>query len=63
MSQWTPAQWAEFLASVGAFIGTVVTSVISILNGRKATLTQSKVDENTQLTKDIHNATTPKGQQ
>lgn len=61
MASWTPEQWNTFFIFAGGFIVLIATQltnmIISLRNGKKADVTASKIDDNTQMTADIHKVT------
>lgn len=56
MSHIDPAQWAQLLTALATLLGVIAGLFKSISNGKKADVTAQKIEENTALTKQTHEA-------
>lgn len=54
-----PAQWAILVTALGGLVTAIGTLVSSIRNGKKADAAAQKIDDNTALTKEVHEAVAP----
>lgn len=58
MPQIDVTQVTQLVTALTTLCGVIAGIVVSLRNGKKADATAAKVDENTQLTKEVHTATT-----